>query len=99
VDGRSCAARRWRDLFRDYSQQTGGRHDQLCRSLASLVVRREQVDVALVSGGPVDTDELLRLCGAINRTMAKLGLVVDDDEPSADPTVPKPNWLLSEVAR
>jgi hypothetical protein len=31
-------------------QQTGGQHEVLCRSLASLVVERERLDAAIVPG-------------------------------------------------
>lgn len=81
VDGRSREARRWRDLYRQYMAETSGRHEQLCRTLASLVLQREVLDAALARGESVSIDDLLRLAGAISRTLARLGLVADTAEP------------------
>ena len=50
VDGRSSAARRWKEIFSDSMHKTGGRHEQLCRQLASLVVARETLDARLGAG-------------------------------------------------
>jgi hypothetical protein len=83
VDGRSRMARRWRDLFREYMTRTECRHEQMCRSLASLIVRREQLDASIANGGDADIGELVRLTGAINRTMRVLGI---DETPSEDGT-------------
>src|SRR3954447_8944677 len=79
VDGRSRPARRFRDLVQGYMAQTGDRHEELCKQAASLVLQRELLDAASVAGERVDTLQLVRLCGAINRTLAKLQHV------SADP--------------
>ena len=81
VDGRSRGARRFRDLYHDYLNQTGGRHDELCRQAATLVLQRERLDVALVKGEPVDPSHLVRLAGAINRTLARLNLLSGEPEP------------------
>jgi len=78
IDGRSRQARRWRDLFRGFMADTGGRNETLCRSLATMVVQRERMDAALVAGDDVDVGELARLCGAISRIMTKLGLADPD---------------------
>jgi len=86
VDGRSREARRWRDLYHSFLNQTGNKHDQMVRSLASLVLRREQLDARIAVGEDIDTDLLLRLCGTINRTMAKLGIVADDEDEGVDVT-------------
>lgn len=80
VDGRSRQARRWRDHFRSYLAQTGGRHPDLCRALASLLVQRELLDARLASGESVDPLELVRVVGAIGRVMAQAGIVADDDD-------------------
>lgn len=84
VDGRSVPARRWRDLFRQFMAETGGKNEALVRSLASLCLQRDLIDVRLAKGEPVDTQELIRVCGAISRLMSKLGLVAD--EPTEDAT-------------
>ncbi len=83
VDGRSSAARRWKEIFRDSMAQTGGVRDSLCRSLASLTVQREALDAALARGESVDTALLVKLSGEIRRTMTRLGL---DEEPAEDGT-------------
>jgi len=74
VDGRSSAARRWKEIFRDSMHNTGGRHEQTCRSLASMVLQREALDAALARGEPIDADLLLRLSSEIRRTTTRLGL-------------------------
>ena len=80
VDHRSRAARRFRDLFQVYMRQTGGRYEELCRQAASLVTQREVLDAAIVRGEKVDPLHLVRLAGAINRTLDKLGRAsVDPD--------------------
>jgi hypothetical protein len=80
VDGRSRAARRWRDVFQDYFRQTDGRHEVLCRSLASLVVERERLDAAIVRGEAADPLHLVRVCGAIARTLERLNVACDEPE-------------------
>jgi hypothetical protein len=39
VDGRSARGRRFRDLVEVYLEKTGGRQQDLCRQLATLVTR------------------------------------------------------------
>src|SRR5262249_10515960 len=81
ADGRSRDALGWRDLYRDYLRQTEGRHEVLCRSLASLIVERERLDAALVRGdAPIDPLHLVRVCGAIARTLSRLDLVAGEPE-------------------
>ena len=82
VDDRSRSARRFRDLYHGYLEQTGGEHDELCRQAATLVLQRERLDAAVVRGEPVDPSHLVRLAGSINRTLAKLGFVAG--EPQAE---------------
>jgi hypothetical protein len=60
IDGRSRHARRLRDLYHAFLDQTGGRHEVMVRSLSSLVLRREQLDARIAAGGDVNTYELLR---------------------------------------
>ncbi len=78
IDGRRSAARRWKEIFRDGMDRTGGKHETLCRQLASLVVARERLDAALASGEAIDVLALVRIAGAISRTMSTLGIVADD---------------------
>lgn len=78
IDGRSRTARRWRDIYYEYLEQTCGVGETLCRSLASLIVQREMLDAAMVRGEYVDPLLLVRVTGAIARTLARLGLVADE---------------------
>jgi hypothetical protein len=87
VDGRSSAARRWKEIFRDAMSRAATRHETLCRQLASLVVARERLDAAMANGETVDVADLVRLAGQVHRTMRALGLVATDaDEPALDGT-------------
>jgi hypothetical protein len=83
IDGRLASAKRWRALLAGFTVRTGGRHPELCAALASLIVRREMLDAAVMRAEPVDTDLLMRLSGEIRRLMTKLGL---DEEPAEDGT-------------
>lgn len=85
VDLRTAAGRRWRDCYIDLTHRTRGQHEQLCRSAASLIVRREALDAKIALGQDVPTDDLLRLVSELRRTMTRLGLDADD-EPGEDGT-------------
>jgi hypothetical protein len=78
IDGRSRPARRYRDLYRSYLRKTGGKHDELCKQLASLVLQRELHDSAMVRGERVDTDHMVRVINAINRTMKRLNFMTGE---------------------
>lgn len=80
VDGRSLAARRWRDLFRTFMAETGGRNEPMVRMLASLCLQRDLMDVRLAKGEDVEAGELVKLSGEIRRVMARLGIVEADEE-------------------
>ena len=84
VDGRSRQARRWRDLYRDFHGQTGGRHEVLVRTLASLCLQREEIDSRLARGEPVDTSELVSVAGAISRLSSKIGIISDLEDESVE---------------
>ena len=85
IDLRTRSGRRWRDIYLDAMRQTGGRHEQTCRSIASLTLRHEQLDAQLAKGEDVDTSELVKLSGAIGRALVRAGLTADD-EPGEDVT-------------
>lgn len=84
IDGRTREAKRWRVVFAEAMRQTHGRGEALCRSYASLVVQREQLDARLARGELVNTFDLVRIVGCINRTSRMLGIV--DDLPAEDCT-------------
>lgn len=81
IDLRTREGRRWRDCYADAMRQTGGRNETLCKQLASLIVQRERLDSMLARGEPVDTQDLIRLAGAVSRTMTKLGIVEEAPPP------------------
>src|SRR5262245_53824663 len=70
VDGRTKAARRWRSLYTGYLAKAP-QQEQLCRQ-AATVLQREQLDVKLARGEDVNVDLLVRLSGAIARTLERL---------------------------
>ncbi len=80
VDGRSRPARRFRDLYRHYMAKTDGRHEELCKQLASLIVQRELLDADVMRGKRVDPFHSVRLCNTINRTIGKLQIAKDDPD-------------------
>jgi len=97
VDQRTKTGRRWRDLFLHYMGETGGKREQECRSLSSLVLTRESLDAALARGEPVDPMDLVRVCGAISRALVRLGLV-DADEPDEPLPADAPAWAIGRRA-
>src|SRR5262245_47200051 len=74
VDGRRRDVKRWRSLYTGYLAQAGARHEQLCRTAATLALRREQLDAACQRGELVADDHLIRISGALARVLAKLGI-------------------------
>lgn len=80
IDGRSPAARRFKDIIAGVSSDLGG-HDhlsevqrQLVRRFAVLSLQCELTEAALVAGDAVDVDLLSRLSGTMNRLASTLGL-------------------------
>ena len=76
IDGRSPSARRYRDLVESFTHDLGGM-DQLTesdralvRQAASLTIRAQQLQTAIVNGEPVNPDELIRLTNTVRRTLA-----------------------------
>jgi hypothetical protein len=75
VDGRSSGARRFKDLVENFSRDLGGidrlseAEQSLIRQAASLTMRGEQLQAAIVKGEPVDPDELIRLSNTARRCL------------------------------
>ena len=63
VDGRSSAARRFKDLIRAYEGEIGGNLSAVERGLvaqaAALTLRSEQMQADIVNGKPVGSDDLI----------------------------------------
>jgi hypothetical protein len=75
VDGRSASARRFKDLVENFSRDLGGvdrlseAEQSLIRQAASLTMRGEQLQAAIVRGEAVDPDELIRLSNTARRCL------------------------------
>lgn len=93
LDGRSIAARRWRDLFCQFMAQTGGRNEIMVRTLASLCLQRDLIDMRLAKGEDVDAGELIKLSGEIRRVMGRLGIV---EEPPIEDATEQARALLRQ---
>lgn len=78
VDGRSAAARRYKDLRESFAEGKGGfanlgeADKMLCSQAAGLSLRVETLNAALVRGEPVDEEELVRVTNALVRLTDKL---------------------------
>ena len=78
VDGRTAAARRYRDLVADLAADLGGletlrQSDRaLVRQAAAMTMRSEGMQAALLNGEAVDDEEQTRLENALTRTMAAI---------------------------
>jgi hypothetical protein len=78
VDGRSHAARRWRDLYLGFVADLGRKpsvaDDAQLRQAATLALRSEELTTASAAGGRIDSAELTSLCGELRRVLRTLGL-------------------------
>lgn len=87
IDGRSPAARRYRDLVHLYESEIGGELTELERGLikqaAALSLRSEQLQGAVVRGEAVDSDTLIRLSGEARRILTSLRKRHNGRDPSA----------------
>jgi hypothetical protein len=80
LDGRSSAARRFRDLVGAYIADMGGL--ELCsevklgllRRLAAIVVRAEMLEARMMNGEDVSVSELCSLASTAVRLSSRLGL-------------------------
>jgi hypothetical protein len=78
IDGRSSAARRFRDLIAEYAREHGGNSTLsaaelgMVRQAAALTLRAEQLQAAIVRGEPVIADELIRLSSEARRILSSL---------------------------
>jgi hypothetical protein len=80
VDGRTRAARRYRDICIALADDLGGQDKLseptkiLVRQAAALTVQTEALQSKIVAGEDVDTEQLVRLSNVQSRTLARLGL-------------------------
>ena len=80
VDGRSMAARRYRDIAIAVTDDLGGADKLsestkiLVRQVAALTVQTETLQSKIVAGEDVDDEQLVRLSNVLGRTLQRLGL-------------------------
>lgn len=78
VDGRSELARRFEDLTSgpksDIGRALSAAEESLIDQAAALMIQREVMTAASALGEPIDAKELVRISGAVGRTLAALGL-------------------------
>ena len=78
IDGRSPAGRRYRDLVESFASDLGGLKAlseagrSLIRQAASVTIRAEQLQAAIVRGEAVDNDELIRLSNTSRRLLSAI---------------------------
>jgi hypothetical protein len=78
IDGRSAGARRFRDLMESFASDLGGLRNlneaerSLIKQAASVTIRAEQLQAAIVRGDDVNPDELIRLSNTSRRLLASI---------------------------
>jgi hypothetical protein len=81
ADGRSTSARRFRDLVRSFESEFDGNLREADRSLirqaATLLLKSEQMQEAVVRGEPVDSDALIRMASTAKRVLAAISAKSD----------------------
>jgi hypothetical protein len=93
ADGRTIAARRFRDLVEAYSAElgAGGELTEAERSLvqqaAAVQIQCEELQRALVEGRDIDSDMLIRLSSEHRRLLAGLGAKAIKNKPAAGPSI------------
>jgi hypothetical protein len=80
VDGRTAAARRYRDLTISLADDLGGAatlteaQRALVRQAAAVIVQSETLQGAVLRGELTDSEQLVRLCNSATRILTRLGL-------------------------
>ncbi len=76
TDGRTSSARRFRDLVQSFEAEFDGDLCEADRSLirqaATLLLKSEQMQEAVVRGEPVDSDALIRMASTAKRVLAAI---------------------------
>ena len=72
INKNSKWGRRYRDLYLEYMEQSGGQAEQLCKQIASLIVLRERMDADVLNGKPIDQFHFIRVANALTRTLKAL---------------------------
>jgi len=77
VDGRTVAARRFKDLVGEFSagfEHPSVAEQALIRSAATLIVESEKLQARAIAGEQIDHEQLTRLANSAVRTLGQLGL-------------------------
>jgi hypothetical protein len=80
IDGRTAAARRYRDLTISLADDLGGASSlmeaqrALVRQAAAMIVQSEKLQGEVLRGEIVDCEQLTRLANAATRILSRLGL-------------------------
>ncbi len=80
VDGRTLAARRYRDLFHSFVSDLGGMdisseaQRQLARRCATMSCQAEVMEAEFIAGDDTDWDQYLHLVGTLSRALSRLGM-------------------------
>ncbi len=80
VDGRTLAARRYRDLFHSFVSDLGGMdisseaQRQLARRCATMSCQAELMEADFIAGDDTDWDQYLHLVGTLSRALSRLGI-------------------------
>ena len=80
ADGRSAAARRFKDILQQILADLGGAdilsegQRQLCRRAATLSIQAESMEANAIAGKPFDTDLYGQLTDRLGRCLQRLGL-------------------------
>jgi hypothetical protein len=87
VDGRTASARRYRDLCRAFEEELGGPLNEvdlgLIKQAATLIIRAEQMQGAVVRGEMVDSDQLIRLSSTAKRILSAISAKAVKRKPPA----------------
>jgi hypothetical protein len=90
IDGRTSSARRFRDLVQSFEAEFEGNLCEADRSLirqaATLLLKSEQMQEAVVRGEPVDSDALIRMASTAKRVLAAISAKSVKRKPAA-PTI------------
>jgi hypothetical protein len=85
-DGRTVAARRFRDLVEAYSAELGGKlspvEQSLVRQAANLTQVSERLQADVIAGTPVDHDAMVRISSEARRILGMLRAKAAKNKPA-----------------
>jgi hypothetical protein len=84
IDGRSPAARRFRDLVRAYEAEfniTSESDKTMIRTAAMLTLKAEEMQAAVVRGERAEGDDIVRTAGYVRRVLSNLRRRADAHAP------------------